>query len=342
MFQDCEKATQSIELEQYIIANDSLGQKFLKLFIEKAKQGIKVFVICDYYGSQSLAHSGHVKELRAVGGQFYFYHSLGVLRHLWPKKWFPRTHVKTLLVDSAIAYTGGVCLAERMRNWRDTQIRITGPATAQVKRAFDDIENAFTHQKSAKIKNKKYISDEFTYLQSSPVSLSHRIYRELIWALGSAGNHIYVSTAFFAPNRRFRRTLIKAQARGVKVILLGPIKSDVILADWLCLSYASSLLKAGVKIYRYQQPVLHNKTVVIDNRWATVGSTNMDILSFFLNRESNLIIKNSDAIAELKQQFFNDLQQSEELTLEQLKKRALWVKIIGYLARIVKSFLWRS
>ena len=82
--------------------------------------------------------------------------------------------------------------------------------------------------------------------------------------------------------------------------------------------------------------------MVMDDRWATVGSTNMDILSFFLNRESNLIIKNLKAIAELKQQFLYDLKQSEELTFEQLKERSVWERIVGYLARLLKAFLWRS
>ena len=342
MYQDCQNATQSIELEQYIIENERLGQKFLQLFIEKAKQGVNVFVICDYYGSQSLAHSVLVKELGASGGQFHFYHALGVLRHLWPKKWFPRTHIKTLLVDSSIAYTGGVCLAERMENWRDTQIRITGRVTIQVKAAFNEIEKAVTHRAFTRIRNKKHVSEEFSYLQTSPISFPHRIYRELISALGSAEHHIYLCTAFFAPNRRFRRTLMKAQARGVRVVLLVPMKSDIIIADWLCLSYASTLLKAGVEIFRYKDRVLHAKTVVIDNDWATVGSTNMDILSFFLNREANLIIKNRKAVAELEQQFLRDIGQSERLTLERLEQRPFFEKIIGYLARILKAFLWRS
>lgn len=251
MFHDCEKATQSIEFEQYIFQNDALGHKFIRLFIEKAKRGVKVFIICDFYGSQSLAHEPLINELRTYGGQFYFYNSIGLLRRLWPRKWFPRTHVKTLLVDSVIVYTGGVCLAERMRNWRDTQIRITGPAVAQVRTAFDHIERALTHKGSAKVRDKQHISQEFTYLQSSPVSLSHIIYHELIRALGSAENYIYLSTAFFAPNRRFRRTLMKARARGVKVILLVPIKSDIVVADWLYLSYATGLLKVGIRIFCY-------------------------------------------------------------------------------------------
>src|SRR6185312_14739117 len=99
-----------------------------------------------------------------------------------------------------------------------------------------------------------------------------------------------------------------APAKGVEVILLVPAHSSTILADWLCLSYAGKLLDAGVRIFRYQKSMIHCKTVVIDDQWATVGSTNMDIISFFRNRESNLMIRNTDAVAELKRHFLTDLQ----------------------------------
>jgi cardiolipin synthase len=342
MYHDCEQATRSIELEQYIFENDALGQKFLDLFIKKAAEGVKIFVVCDRHGSSNLIGSPAIEKLHAQGGRFYFYHALGLWNLLWPRWWFPRTHIKTLLVDSTIAYTGGVCLAERMRPWRDTQIRITGPVVSQIRKAFDDIEHALLNQKPLKFTKKARYHEEFAYLESYPILSWHIIYRTLMKAMGRAKHSICVSTAFFAPNHRFRRALIKACERGVDVTLLVPERSDVRVADWLYLSYAKQLIKAGIKIFRYKNSMLHNKTVVIDDQWATIGSTNMDILSFFLNRESNLIITNPKAVAELKQHFLADLQQSKELTLEELNNRPLWEKPIGYLARLVKSFLWQE
>jgi cardiolipin synthase A/B len=339
MYRDCAQAAQSIEVEQYILENDALGRKLLELFIEKAAQGVKVFVLCDGYGSAALAGSPLLEKLRASGGQFYFYHAISLLGRLWPWKWLPRTHIKTLLVDSTIAYTGGVCFAERMENWRDTQIRITGPVVAQIRTAFDNIEEALIRRKRVKAMRTPNSREAFIYLQSYPLLSWHIIYRELIQAMSQAERTMYLSTAFFAPNRRFRRLLRNACRRGVDVRLLIPEKSDVVIADWLCLSYAERLLKAGVRIFRYQNTVLHNKTVVIDDGWATIGSTNMDIISFFRNRESNLVIADTKAVADLKGHFLADLGQSEELTLNKLKEIPLWKRGVGYLARVIKAFL---
>ena len=339
MYQDCARAVQSIELEQYILENDVIGQKFMALFAEKAKQGVKVYIICDSYGSRTLANSPCLEKLRACGGQFYFYHALGPLGHLWPWRWFPRTHNKTLLVDSTVAYTGGVCIADRMIDWRDTQIRITGPVVTQVRRAFDRIEYAILHKKSIKALKTQKLHEEFIYLQSYPIVSWHIIYHELTRAMNHAERYIYLSTAFFAPNRRFRSLLLNARKKGVEVMLLVPQKSDVAIVDWLCLSYANQLLRAGIRIFRYQHTVLHNKTVIIDDRWATIGSTNLDVLSFFRNRESNLIFTNTKAVAELKGQFLSDIRHSEELTLNLLRSMPLWKKGIGYLVRMLKSFL---
>ena len=121
-------------------------------------------------------------------------------------------------------------------------------------------------------------------------------------------------------------------------MLLVPEHSSAIIVDWLFLSYAGKLLDAGVRIFLYQKAMIHCKTVVIDDEWATVGSTNMDVLSFFRNRESNLVIRNPSAIAELKEQFLSDLTHSRELTREQLAIEPFWKIVVGYLARSLKSF----
>lgn len=342
MYQDCQNAMTSIEFEQYIFKNDVVGQRFMKLFIEKAAQGVKVLIIADMYGSSGFYGSDLVKNLRNSGGHFYFYNVISLWDIVRPWRWFPRTHIKTLLVDSSIAYTGGVCFDDQMKNWRDTHIRIMGPVVAQVRKAFDRTENIIGRKRLAQSLRTEDRCGEFVYLQSYPLFSWHIIYNEVIKAIGQARHQIYISTPFFAPNRRFRRLLRDAARRGVNVQLLVPAHSDVAVADWVGLSYARKLLEAGARIFHYQNSVLHCKTVVIDDQWATVGSTNMDVLSFFRNRESNLVIRNNSAIEELKQHFLTDLQHSQELTLERLGEKPRWKLYIGYCARLFKSFLWRK
>lgn len=342
MYEDCAKATQSIEFEQYIIENDSVGQRFMQLFIDKAAQGVKVYVIADRFGSAGFYKTEFVRKLRQMGGQFYFYNVISHWDIFRPWRWFPRTHIKTLLIDSQIAYVGGVCLAEHMQDWRDTQLRIEGPVVEQVRAAFDLAAGKTKHKWFVWHQRKIEFSDqEFVYLQNYPLRSSFVIYRELVKAISEAKHSIYISSPFFAPNRRFRRLLHQAAQAGLDVRLLVPEHSDVPFADWVCLSYARQFLENGGRIFRYKDTVLHNKTVVVDNNWATVGSTNMDILSFFRNRESNLVIRNRLAVAELQNHFFTDLKHSEELTVEGLADEAWWKFFIGHIARFLKSFLWR-
>ena len=334
MYESCEQATRSIELEQYILENDAVGRKFMRLFVKKAAQGIKVFVICDTFGSRTLAGSRLVRLLRREGGRFRFYNAVSWTDILKPWRWYPRTHVKTLLVDSSIAYTGGVCFALHMRDWRDTQIRITGPVTSQVRQAFDRAEHRGRGKKPALPKTGE---SEFAYLQNFPLLSWFVIYDALVRAITRAERCIYLTTPFFAPNRRFRRLLAHAALRGIDVRILVPKQSQYAIADWICLSYSQGLLRAGARIYHYRPFMLHSKTVVVDDGWATVGSTNMDILSFFRNRESNLVTTNPAAVAELKQHFMRDLESSDELTLGEMDRQPL-KRLVGYLARLFRSF----
>jgi cardiolipin synthase len=334
MYDDCEKAQESIELEQYILENDPLGQKFLNLFIQKAKQGVKIKILCDRIGSHALSGSPLMTELRDSGGIFRFYNSFTFVDLLRLRRWLPRTHAKMLVVD-AVAYIGGVCWAERMKDWRDTQIRIRGPVVQQIKKAIsDDISAPRRFRVVAPMP-----ASDFQYIQSEPRFFQHNIYRAVIGALCQAKQYVYISSAFFIPPRRLRRLLRQAALDGVQVVVLVPEHSDFWLADWVSLSYAPRLLKAGVRIFHYQPTVLHNKIVMVDDAWATIGSSNMDTLSFFRNRESNLIVANKDAIAEMKKDFLNDLHRSKELTLGGLKEIPLWKRMAAHVGRLFRSVL---
>lgn len=338
MYNDCANAKESIEFEQYILENDSVGQRFLELFIQKAKQGLRIFIICDMFGSALFYRSPLVRKLRKHGGRLHFYNPLRRWMVLMPWLWFPRTHAKTLLVDSKIAYAGGVCVAERMKNWRDTHMRITGPVIGQVRKAFDEIENRILYETINH--NAESDNDQrFRYLINRPMQNRFSIYRELEKTVTEAKNYIYITSAFFVPNKRFIKLLALARSRGVDIKIIIPEYSDVLPADWLCLSYTNRLLKAGLRIFHYQKTILHSKTAIIDDSWATVGSTNFDILSFFYNREANIIIGDKKAIADIKSHFINDLKFSREFTLKDWQKIPLWKKAVGYCMRIIKVFL---
>lgn len=337
MYYDCKAASKSIEFEQYIFENDRVGRRFMEMFIEKAKEGVKVFVICDTFGSALFLQSSLVRKLRRHGGRVHFYNAFKDAGALTPWRWFPRTHIKTLLIDSSVAYTGGVCIAERMRHWRDTHMRITGPVIAQIRQSFDDIENRILRKKSKGIPA-SHEDRRFLYFLSRPKQERCDVYRELSKAVDEATRYIYITSAYFIPNRRFLEKLRKAHERGVDIRVLVPDHSDVPPADWMRLSYTPRFFAAGLRIFHYRETVLHSKTAIIDDNWGTVGSTNFDVISFFHNREANIVTTDADAITELKQQFFADLQCSTELTQEAWRNVPLWKKIVGFGARILRTF----
>lgn len=337
MYADCAAAKTSIHYEQYILENDEAGQRMMQLFIEKARQGLKVFIVCDQFGSASLKHSPLVEELKRVGGEFHFYHPVTWLDMLLPWRCFPRTHVKTLLIDSAITYVGGVCVAQRMRDWRDTKMRLTGPIAAHIHDAFDQLASRIAHPRRRREKISSPIgSDSFRYVLNRPLRYRHAVYQEIVQAIADAQQYISITTAYFIPNHKFFRLLEDACVRGVEVRILLPGKSDVFFADLICLSYFPRLMRAGVKLFYYQPTVLHSKSAVIDDVWATIGSTNFDLLSFFHNREANVILTEPGSIAQLRQIFADDLQDSIEITPDIWKRIPLWKKLLGYAGRSLK------
>jgi cardiolipin synthase A/B len=338
MYRDCEQAVISIEMEQYIFGNDALGHLFMELFIRKAAQGVKVFIICDKFGSVKFFGSSLIRKLRRNGGRFFFYNPITRWNIVTPWRWFPRTHVKALLVDSAIAYAGSACMAAHMAHWRDTQIRFTGPAVTYVRQAFDQLERGLLHHKNPILAKAPPKEEPFRYVINQPTLKNCRIYNELAEAISKTEHYIYIAAAFFVPHLHFFDLLKEASRRGVDIRLLVPEKSDVPLADWICLSYGKRLFDAGVRLYHYQAGNLHCKTAIIDDRWATVGSANFDVLSFFHNREANLIITDTAAVAEVKRQFLDDLAHSREITPEIWDALPLRKKLTGYLARALKVF----
>lgn len=334
MYSGCEIAVESIKLEQYIFENDELGQKFLALFIKKAQQGVKISLLFDPFGSSSLHNSPLIEELQKAGATIHFYQPLK-LRYLFsPKRWFPRTHIKTLLIDSKIVYTGGVCICKRMENWRDTHLRISGPIAHEVKRRF-----AFRKKNAlARWDFKNKIKEDFYYIENLPLRYFPVIYHELTEQIKKAQHYIYIATAFFIPDERFLFLLKKAVRRGVQVVVITSQHSDSHLADYMAILYFERLVKHKVRAFHYHKDVFHCKTMVVDGNWATVGSTNMDILSFFYNREANVVIRDRTAIAELESHFINDLKDSTEFTKCSANSVPLWKRVFGFFATSIKNY----
>lgn len=339
MYADCKAATQSIDFEQYILNNDEVGQRFLKLFADKAAEGVQVRLLLDRVGSRSVYETEWVKAIKEKGGHVHFYGGRSWLNIFVPWRWFPRNHTKVMLIDSKIAYIGSACIEKDMSDWRDTQIRLVDILANDIKAEFQLTWNNVIERKKKKPYYASPSGKTWRYVVNQPRIMPNPIYRELLREIRHAKKAIYLATPYFVPPWPLRRALGRAVKRGVKVNIMMAEKSDVTLADNVSRSYFYRLLRKRINIFLYQKNVLHTKYAVIDDQWATIGSTNMDYLSLMHNREANVITSDEKVIDELESHFNNDLKDCIKVDKAYYKSIPLKTKIIGHLGRVMRRFL---
>ena len=338
MYQDCLMAKISIEFEQYIIRNDEIGRNFLNLFAEKARQGVRIHLLFDRVGSRKIFSSPIINNIRESGGRVVFYNPIGWINLLAPMTWFPRNHVKALLIDSSVAHIGSACLADYMKDWRDIHARVTGDPVGEIEKEFS-YTWARANRGIDSISKGITADGDFRYLVARPLLFPNPIYRELLFEISRAQHNIYLATPYFMPPLRLRMALKNAVRRGVKVHVIVTEKTDVPLAVHVSRSYFPTFIRNGIRIFSYKETVFHEKYAIVDDQWAMLGSTNIDYLSLVRNRESNLLIRDEDTIEYLRQHFIRDRESCEELHADFWKKLPLPSRIIGYLGRFLKKMI---
>jgi len=340
IYADCEGARLSIEIDQYIIENDHIGRKFLSLLTEKARAGVSVRLLLDYVGSYSIYNSAPLNELESAGAHILFYNKLPKYRILQPARWFPRNHVKVALIDSDIAYVGSACMRDDMEGWRDTTVRLTGADAEPVERRMA-YSRVLWWKRPLQSGRRIYqsVSGRFEFSVRSPGMGINPIYRGIIRAIRGAQQSVWVATPYFLAPFALNRAIRAAAKRGVDVKIITNARSDVRIADLVSASYFKGLMRRGIQIFSYQPFMLHAKVVIVDDDWASIGSTNIDYLSLRVNREANLIIRDASSVQTLKAHFMQDLQDSVQIPDGFWKTWPLWMRVAGYLGRSVKAVL---
>ncbi|MDP3958372.1 MAG: phospholipase D-like domain-containing protein [bacterium] len=335
----CEGAKRSILFENFILVDDSVGRRFIDLFKKKAREGVKVRLLLDAVGSSELLHLHLDNELERSGAELVFFNSVipGMLSHRTP--WFFRDHRKLIVVDSEIAFTGGVCFQEHMADWRETTARAEGPVAEEMEQAFDEMwEYAHKRGKLSRERVRLGGARKHAFLGNAPLPRRRHLYHELLERVRSAKERIFLTTAYFAPNRRLLRALLRAARRGVTVRLLLPRTSDIMLINIASRSYFDRLLRAGVRIFLYGPEMLHAKAAVIDG-FGTVGSMNLDHLSLQYNFEGNLVSSDDGFVGALRRQFDGDSAEAEEVTLAKWRARPWHDRLLEYAVRPVRFLL---
>jgi len=349
-------ARDTINLETYIFDQDELGQRFADLLITKQQQGVQVSIIYDAVGAIKTPPE-FFDRMRVAGISLVAFNPINPLAR--PGIWHPnnRDHRKILVVDGTIAFTGGVNISGTYSNssllksrnrratdigWRDTHLRIEGPAVAALQWAFLD---TWASQEVGDLPARQYfprqreVGDKIVRVLASKPGGDYEIYKAYLLAIGEAQKTIHLTSAYFVPDKQVIDALCQAAERGVDVKIVLPSVSDVNLVLHAGRSYYSRLLNSGVRIYELRGTVLHAKTAVIDGVWSTVGSTNLDMRSFLHNNEINVIVLGGGFGRDMENSFAEDVRNSNEITPANWAQRPAGERLKQWFARIAAYWL---
>ncbi len=340
MLADMSGARETIDLELYIFAADEVGRRFVEIFKKKVREGVRVRLLFDMVGSYGFYNSPEARALAASGVEIRFFNPIRPWRIGRFTSFFHRDHRKLLIVDGRVGYAGGVNVACQMSGWRDTHVRVEGAALGEMSDAFERTWAAAREKSLLRWQRKPYSAGSvFSFLTSAPHLRQRFLYRSMLKALRGARRYAYFTTPYFVPSIRFFGALVSAARRGVDVRLLIPETSDVRMADIACGAYFTVALKAGIRIYRYQNTVLHVKTAVIDDVWGTVGSANLDNLSLLSNYEGNLVSADRKFVEELTGHFLADIEAAREIRYDEWVRRPFFQKFLETISWPIQRIL---
>lgn len=348
MFTAMRAARETINAEFFIIEDDEVGREFAAILRERRAAGVEVNVVYDALGSMK-TEKGFFDGLREAGVRVVAFHPISGVIARRPWKLNHRDHRKQVIVDGRVVVLGGLNIDDvyakasgeggsgmssgssggsgsssakelKKSGWRDTAVRIEGPAVAEFQRLFLE---TWAKQKGAPLDAARYLpevaatagKEAVRAIGSTPDDTYSRSYLTFIAALTHAQKQAYITNAYFVPDPQLLQALIETAGRGVDVRLVLPSATDSKAAAYAAHAHYEKLLRAGVKIYERKGALLHAKTAVIDGVWSRVGSTNLDWRSAVDNDELDAVIVSREFATELLRTFAFDEAKSEEITL---------------------------
>jgi cardiolipin synthase len=332
-------AIESIDLSSYIYWPGPTADRFSEALIERARAGIEVNVVLDGYGSAKL-DGEHLKRLQRAGVHVAIFRPL---RWYTVRKLNNRMHRRLLVVDGTVGFVGGVGIADVWtgdaqdpEHWRETHLRIHGPAVGDLVGAF--LEN--WSEASGRLLSGSHLAeiaelDDGVALQiskSTPTGAATAATQLFYSAIAGARKRLWLTTAYFAPDRAFEDLLCDAGRRGIDVrILVNGRRVDKEVARRAGQRSYAKLLESGVRMFEYDRTMLHAKVLLVDDCWANVGSGNFDSRSLDLDLEVNASITDAGMVVELEKQFFADLEACQEIDHETWQRRP-WTRRAAELA----------
>jgi cardiolipin synthase A/B len=319
-----EEARESIYLETYIWKGDEVGQKFKDALERKAAEGVEVYVIFDRFANLVVPESfkTFTPDMHVL-----MYQSICKPWEVLDPRRFALDHRKLLVVDGIVGFIGGYNLGSLYAtSWRDTHLRIQGPAAADLAQSFIDFWNErASDQGPIKRHYARRFDPLINIIGTNAMRLTFPIRDMYLEAIDRAEHSIYLSNAYFVPDGIVISALKSAAARGVDVRLLVPWISNHIIVDWLARGLFTECLESGIRIFGYLD-MLHAKTCTIDGSWSTIGTANLDRLSATGNYEINAFIYDEAVAHEMEDLFNSDTTNAFEIKIEQWAKRRWFMK----------------
>lgn len=354
MLDAIQTATHSVWLEMYWIEDDELGRRFLDALASAASRGLDVRLLYDAVGSYGMPRS-RFATLRAAGVHVVEFNPLQPLEERFHLAGLTlRDHRKLLIVDHTRAFTGGANLAAVSlevehggKGWRDDVVEIVGPVVPSLSAAVADSWRFATGKRLPVDAPASFPQPGARPGATAPVAvltqgafphrrLAHTVY---LLRLASATRRVYVANAYFVPEGRLARALVRAARRGVDVRILCPGRSDVPIVGLASRHTWERLLVAGVRIFEWTETVFHSKTACMDGEWATLGSVNLDRLSLRNNRELNVSVLDREFAAEVEAAFLQDCGRSTEVQLVAFRARSWGQRLLEWVAYRLRAWL---
>ena len=312
-----------IHFESYIIHEDAAGWRFADALVEKAREGVPVRLIYDWMGGFGKTSRSFWKYLRGHGVEVRCYNPP---RFDSPFGWLSRDHRKTLTVDGRVGYVTGLCVGrmwvgdpeKNLSPWRDTGVEIRGPAVAEIERAFARVwamlGEPLTENEIADSEYSIPAGDiSLRIVATEPATAGMFRLDQLVAAL--ARERLWLTDAYYAGTATYVQALRAAAKDGVDVRLLLPNATDLPILKPLARTGYRALLEAGVRVFEWNGTMLHAKTAVADSNWARVGSTNLNVASWFGNLELDAVIEDEDFARIMEKSYLSDLDNSTEMVL---------------------------
>lgn len=360
--------TLEVRLETYIFHFDTSGNAVAQALVQAANRGVKVYLVVDGVGTTELP-AGWIEQFLEAGVAWHQYSPLGSMGYLVPMRW-RRLHRKLCVIDAQTLFCGGINILNDFEDPNhgkqespryDFAVKVQGPLVKEAHQIMQMFWNRlqFTSQlrqlhianahKTLKSNSNTYVKPEAMHVQEHPALPSSNMHAALVLrdnflhrtrierayrkAIGEAQKEVLIANAYFLPGRKIRNALIHAAKRGVQVRLLLHGKYEYFMQYHASRPVYSALLDAGIQIYEYSSGFLHAKVAVIDERWATVGSSNLDPLSLLLAREANVVVHNPIFASTLRNKLQDAIQTNGVLVDQSLFSSRPWVhKVLDFVA----------